>query len=132
MANAKKHIEKRTGNPAADRLTAMVLCAFLGVFGAHKFYLGQKKLGIAFLVIDLTIAGMLVTALWSFVDLILMTADKRNSRNEYIVGIVLLLFAGGARGYAGRKVVDRTVVVHDEAADARCAPEKPAPAKEKK
>jgi TM2 domain-containing membrane protein YozV len=130
MAKAKNkgQIEKRTDNLIADRITAMVLCAFLGIFGAHKFYTGQKRQGIAFIVLDLTIIGIIVSAIWAFINLFLMTIDKRNSKNELIVGILLLLFAGGSSQYVSREVVDRTEIIREDGG----ADKVPAKASEKK
>ena len=123
-AKTKRQSGKRADNFVTDRLTAMVLCAFLGIFGAHKFYVGQKKLGIAFIVLDLTIIGLIVTMVWSFIDLIMMTVDKKNSKNEFIVGIVLLLFAGASGRYAGHKVVEKTTIIYEDGGNA--APKDPA------
>lgn len=32
-----------------SRVTAIILCWFLGIFGVHKFYLGQTGWGVAYL-----------------------------------------------------------------------------------
>ena len=44
--------------------TAFLLCWFLGIFGAHRFYLGHTGIAIAQL---LTLGGL---GIWSFIDLI--------------------------------------------------------------
>lgn len=60
-----------TGNPPygaspKERVVALLLCFFLGLFGAHRFYVG--KVGTAILMI-LTFGGF---GIWALVDLILI------------------------------------------------------------
>jgi TM2 domain-containing membrane protein YozV len=61
-----------------SRLAAALLCFFLGVFGAHRFYL--KKTGTAILMI-LTLGGL---GIWTLVDLIFIVVgsfrDKEGKR----------------------------------------------------
>ena len=49
-----------------SRLGALLFCLFLGVFGAHRFYVG--KIGTAVLMI-VTVGGL---GLWTLVDFILI------------------------------------------------------------
>ena len=62
-----------------SRLGALLFCLFLGVFGAHRFYVG--KYGTAILTI-LTFGG--VFGIWPVVDAILIVIgsfrDKQNRR----------------------------------------------------
>lgn len=53
--------------PRAAR--AYVLCVFLGIFGAHRFYLGDRQTGRTMLVIGITIIGLPATLVWAFTDL---------------------------------------------------------------
>lgn len=63
-------------HPAADveysQLVFVLLAIFLGVFGAHRFYVGDKGKGIALLL--MTIPGVVLivpavaAAVWSIVD----------------------------------------------------------------
>jgi TM2 domain-containing membrane protein YozV len=50
-----------------SRLVAVLLCFFLGVFGAHRFYVG--KIGTGILQI-LTLGGI---GIWALIDLIMVT-----------------------------------------------------------
>ena len=49
-----------------DGLTALLLCFFLGVFGAHRFYTGHIGLGVVQL---LTLGGC---GIWALIDFILI------------------------------------------------------------
>ena len=50
------------------RLVAYVLWAFLGLLGAHNFYLGRTGLGVTQLILSLTVVGLLITVVWVLVD----------------------------------------------------------------
>ena len=54
------------------RLLAFLLAFILGVFGAHRFYVGKTGSAIAMLIIDLTLVGFAVTGIWSLVDWIII------------------------------------------------------------
>ena len=53
-----------------SRLIALLLCFFLGCFGAHRFYLGKIGTGVLMLI---TIGGL---GIWMLVDLILIAAGS--------------------------------------------------------
>lgn len=53
-------------------LPAFILCFFLGMFGAHRFYAGKVGSGVAMLVLTLTLFGIVVTGIWALVDLIVL------------------------------------------------------------
>jgi len=48
----------------ASRLVALLLCWFLGTFGAHRFYVGKAGTGVLML---LTLGGL---GIWTLIDLI--------------------------------------------------------------
>jgi TM2 domain-containing membrane protein YozV len=54
-------------------LPAWLLCLFFGVFGAHRFYVGKTRTGIAMLVMLLIGIGAPVTVIWWLVDLVVLT-----------------------------------------------------------
>lgn len=58
------------------RLLAFLLAFFLGVFGAHRFYVGKTGSAIAMLIIDLTLIGFAVTGIWSLVDWIIILCGE--------------------------------------------------------
>ena len=58
--------------PVTDRnkYIAALLAFTLGPLGVHRFYLGRKGSGLAMLLISLTLVGLIVTGVWSFVDFV--------------------------------------------------------------
>ena len=81
----------------------MLLCALLGIFGIHKFYQGKKGQGIMFILLDLTVIGFLITAIWSFINLIQLTINEENTDKEFAIGIILIILGiGGSIGGSTR------------------------------
>jgi len=76
-------------------LVAYVLWFFMGLFGAHHFYLDRKGTGICMLAITLTsfilmfvFIGFLtifITIIWDFVDLFLIPGMTRKYNNDLAV-----------------------------------------------
>jgi TM2 domain-containing membrane protein YozV len=60
-----------------EKLVAILLAFFLGVFGIHHFYLGQKKLGIAYLLFCWTMIPIFL----GIVDAVLLFLKKQNDFN---------------------------------------------------
>jgi len=65
-------IEQRITNEKPSTGTAYLLCLFVGAFGIHRLYLGEKTSGIIMLILGITIIGLLVTGIWAFIDLFLI------------------------------------------------------------
>jgi TM2 domain-containing membrane protein YozV len=61
---------------------AYLLCAGLGMFGAHRFYLGERQTAIIMLVTGMTIIGLAVTLPWALVDLFLISGMIRQRTAE--------------------------------------------------
>lgn len=62
--------------------TTWLLWFFLGVFGAHRFYLGRTGSAVAML---LTFGGL---GIWAFIDLFLVSGMVRNANEEIETKIV--------------------------------------------
>ena len=58
-----------------SKVTAILLCFFLGVFGVHRFYVGKVGTGI---VMFLTVGGL---GLWSLIDFIMIVIGKFRDKN---------------------------------------------------
>lgn len=56
-------------------LPAFLLCFFLGLFGAHRFYVGKVGTGIAMI---FTIGGL---GLWALIDLIMIVTGSFTDAN---------------------------------------------------
>lgn len=68
-----------------NKTTAIVLAFFLGGFGIHRFYLGQTKLGLFYLLFFWTAIPALI-AFIDFFALIFMSNDKFNSKYNINTG----------------------------------------------
>ena len=62
---------------ASDKriLPAFLLCFFLGIFGAHRFYVGKIGSGVAQL---LTVGGL---GVWALIDLIILATGSFTDSN---------------------------------------------------
>ena len=65
-------------NPPKQLLFGILLALFLGVFGAHNFYLGHTGRGIAQLLITVLTLGIgsIVTGIWALIELIMMATGS--------------------------------------------------------
>lgn len=70
----------------------IILCALFGFVGAHKFAQGKNGQGLLFIILDLTIVGIIVSAVWAFLDLLFLTIKKDNKPGNMIFGSFFLLF----------------------------------------
>lgn len=61
---------------------ALLWCFFLGVFGAHKFYLGQPGWGITYLLLCWT-GFSLIAAIFNFICLALISESDFNRNYNY-------------------------------------------------
>ena len=62
-------------------LVAYLLWFFLGLFGAHNFYLGRTGVAVEQLIISLTLVGMAITLIWVIVDAFLIPGWVRRQNN---------------------------------------------------
>jgi hypothetical protein len=62
-----------------DWLVALLLCFFIGVIGAHRFYVG--KIGTGLLMV-FTLGGL---GIWTFIDLILIIVGKFKNKDGEVL-----------------------------------------------
>ena len=70
--------------PAAapkQKMVAFLLAFFLGGFGVHNFYLGKTGMGVAQLILTITVVGAFVSLPWAFVQSILIIMGKIDDAN---------------------------------------------------
>lgn len=58
-------------NQPRDVGIAYLLLLVAGLFGAHRYYAGRQSSAIVMTILTLSVAGILVTAVWWVVDLFL-------------------------------------------------------------
>lgn len=68
-----------------QRIVALLLCWFLGIFGAHRFYVGKTGTGLLMLVLTLSFFGMIVSGVWYFVDLIIIASGSFEDKDGAVV-----------------------------------------------
>ena len=68
-------------------LAALLFCLLLGVFGAHRFYIGKTKTAVAMLLITLLTFGLGVfaTSIWALVDLIFIATGQFTDSDGNII-----------------------------------------------
>jgi TM2 domain-containing membrane protein YozV len=62
-------------------LIAYVLWFFLGLFGAHNFYLKRTGVGVAQVILTITVIGLVITLIWVLVDAFLIPGWVRRENN---------------------------------------------------
>lgn len=64
-------------------LPAFLLSFFLGTFGAHRFYVGKVGSGIAMLLLTLSFFGLIVSAIWAFIDWIIILTGNFTDKEGF-------------------------------------------------
>ncbi len=74
-----------------DEVVGVLLALFLGVFGAHQFYLRRTGLGILYIVLTVTLVGAAFTGIASFVECFFMPGRVREYNAMQAAAIATLL-----------------------------------------
>jgi TM2 domain-containing membrane protein YozV len=75
-------IEQRVANDGPNMVLAYVLWLFLGILGAHRFYLGRVGSGVVMLVLSITFFGLIITGVWWLVDAFLTAGMVQKKRED--------------------------------------------------
>jgi TM2 domain-containing membrane protein YozV len=62
-------------------LVAYILWFFVGLFGAHNFYLGRTGVAVAQLILSIIIIGLPITLIWVLVDAFLIPSWVTQQNN---------------------------------------------------
>ncbi|RXZ84919.1 TM2 domain-containing protein [Paenibacillaceae bacterium] len=65
-------LEQEVKNHGKNMVVAYILWYFLGLFGAHNFYMQRNGVAVAQLVLTITIIGLFVNVIWLIVDAFLL------------------------------------------------------------
>ncbi len=71
-------------------LATLLFCIFLGIFGAHRFYVGKTQTAVAMLLITLLTGwifglGFYITGIWAVIDLIMIATAQFTDGNGKIL-----------------------------------------------
>lgn len=64
-----------------------VLWGIVGMFGAHRFYLGETGTAVAQLILTLTLIGAIVTFVWWIVDAVIIPGMVRDMNSDILAEI---------------------------------------------
>ncbi len=64
-----------------DFAPTVAFAFFFGFLGVHRFYTGYRNIGIAQLVLSITLIGLIPSMIWSLVDTICICLNKYNNAN---------------------------------------------------
>lgn len=62
-------------------IKTILLCMFLGLFGAHNFYNGKTTIGIVQLILSISCIGLAISMIWVLVDCIMILHDAYTDNN---------------------------------------------------
>ena len=79
-----------------SRLTTVLLTCFLGIFGAHRFYIGKTKTAIVMLILSIfylvtvrfwgiVIISLAVVGLWALIDFIFAVSGIMKDREGKLI-----------------------------------------------
>lgn len=65
-----------------EPVVAFLLAFFLGIFGAHHFYLGYNRAGAIMLVLTLSVVGMAVSVPWKIVNWFTVWGETADANDD--------------------------------------------------
>ena len=75
-----------------EPVLAFLLAFFLGLFGAHHFYLGRTQAGILMLLCTLSVVGLVISFPWKIINWFTVwgECDDANDEIEYALAYTIL------------------------------------------
>lgn len=92
----------------------IILCATLGIFGAHKFAQHKNFQGFIYILLDLTLFGIILTFILSWFDLVFLTAKSDNRPGNMILGSMFILLESFVLIPGSSNVIIRNVGIDNE------------------
>lgn len=92
----------------------IILCATLGIFGAHKFAQHKNFQGFIYILLDLTLFGIILTFILSWFDLVFLTAKSDNRPGNMILGSMFILLESFVLIPESSSVIIRNVGIDNE------------------
>jgi TM2 domain-containing membrane protein YozV len=69
-----------------SRLVTFLLAFFLGVCGAHRFYVGKTSTAVIQLLLSLSVFGLLISYPWAFIDwIVILCGNFRDGEGRKII-----------------------------------------------
>lgn len=65
-----------------SRTVALLLCLFLGGFGAHRFYTGKTVTGLLQLILTSSMVGIVFSGPWAVMDFFMILGGKYNDKAD--------------------------------------------------
>ena len=93
----------------SENARLIILCATLGVFGAHKFAQHKNFQGIIYILLDLTLVGIILTLILSWFDLIFLTAKPDNRPGNMMFGAAFILLESFVLIHGSSNVVVKNI-----------------------
>jgi len=68
-----------------SRTSAFLLSFFLGIFGAHRFYVGKGGSAVAMLLLSISFIGLIISGVWNLVDWITILSGNFKDKDGLVV-----------------------------------------------
>ena len=75
-----------------EPVLAFLLAFFLGIFGAHHFYLGRTRPGIIMLVCTLSVVGLVISLPWKIINWFTVWGETADANDEIEYALLYSMF----------------------------------------
>ena len=82
MTSGRKLVFVPAAVSPKSRTVALLLCLFLGGFGAHRFYTGKAVTGLMQLILTCSVIGIVFSGPWAVLDFFMILGGKYNDRAD--------------------------------------------------